>query len=89
MQDYYRQKNTLPLFLIYEIKFKILCGQTQSQKVIHHDYTNVCRSARIYHWKEISREGSGGVEKRSYSLSLYFYVSHAMEFLDKEKYCAS
>jgi len=26
---------------------------------------------------------SDGVEKRSHSLSLYFYVSHAMEFLDK------
>jgi len=41
------------------------------------------RSARIYRWKKIYREGSGGVEKRSHSLSLYFYVSHAMEFLDK------
>ena len=74
-------KNILPFFLIYEIKSKIFCGQAQSQKVIHH--TNDYGSARIYCWKEICCEGSGGVEKRSYSLSLYFYMSHAMELLDK------
>jgi len=39
-------------------------------------------SARIYHWKKICRERSGGVEKRSYSLS-YFYMSLAMKLLDK------
>ena len=47
----------------------------RSRKIIHHDYTNVCESARIYRWKEICREGSGGVE--NHSLSLHFYVSHA------------
>ena len=55
-----------------------------------HDRTNVCESARIYYWKEIYREGSGGVKKRSHFFSLHFYVSHAKEFLDKaEKYYAS
>ena len=34
--NYHHQKNTLPLFLIYEIKSKILCGQAQIQKVVHH-----------------------------------------------------
>jgi len=43
---------------------------------------NVCKSAKMYR-KEICHEGNGGVEKRIYSLSLYFYVFHAMELLDK------
>jgi len=77
--NYHHQKNTLPLFLIYGIKSKILCGQAQFQKVVHH-YINICRSARIYHWKEIYHEGSW---KKELFLSLYFYVSHAMELLDK------
>ena len=42
----------------------------------------VCGCARIYRWKEIYREKSGDVEKRSHSLS-HFHMSHAMEFLDK------
>ena len=32
---------------------------------------------------KICRKGSGSIEKRSYFVSLYFYVSHAMELLDK------
>ena len=83
------KKNILPFFLIYEIKSKILCGQAESQKIVHHDYTNVCRSARIYRWKETCRERSGGVEKRSYSLSHYIFPM-SWNFLTKsEKYCAS
>ncbi|KYN41473.1 hypothetical protein ALC56_04114, partial [Trachymyrmex septentrionalis] len=87
--NYHYQKNSLSFFLIYEIKSKIFCDQAQSQKVVYHNYTNVCGSARIYRWKEICREGSGGVEK-SHSLSLYFYVPMSWNFLTKsEKYSAS
>jgi len=43
----------------------------------------ICGSARIYRWKEICCEGSSGVEKKSYSFSLYFYMFHAMELFDK------
>ena len=43
---------------------------------------------RLWICKDLSlerncREGNGGIEKRSYSLSLYFYMSHAMELIDK------
>jgi len=76
--NYHHQKNTFLLFLIYEIKSKILCGQVQSQKVVHHDYTTfVDLQLFIVENKENLSfcEENGGVEKRSYFFSLYFYVS--------------
>ena len=51
--------------------------------LVRYSHTNICGSARIYRWKEICCEGSSGIEKRSYSFSLYFYMFHAMEYLDK------
>ncbi|KYQ47515.1 hypothetical protein ALC60_13462 [Trachymyrmex zeteki] len=68
--------------LRHAIKYMIHRNRSLSRKIVHHDRTNVCGSARIYRWKEIYCEGSSGVEKRSHSLSLHFYMSHAMEFLD-------
>ncbi|KYN29401.1 hypothetical protein ALC57_01151 [Trachymyrmex cornetzi] len=76
-----RKKYPPPLFNTRD-KTKILCDRAQCRKVVHHDYTNVCGSARIFHSKEICREGSGGVEISSNSLSLHLYMSYAMEFLD-------
>ncbi|KYN16315.1 hypothetical protein ALC57_11433 [Trachymyrmex cornetzi] len=67
--------------LRHAIKYRIHRNRSQSRKIVRHDRTNVCGSASIYHWKAIYREGI--VEKRSHSLSLHFYVSYAMEFLDK------
>jgi len=41
---------------------------------------NLITCTRIYRWKEIYREGSDDVEKRSHSLITFL---HTMEFLDK------
>jgi len=42
------------------------------RKIVRYGCANICGSARIHHWKEICREGSGGVEKADYSFTLHF-----------------
>jgi len=54
----------------------------QSQKIVHHHYTNICLQGFVVE-KKIYHEGNDSVKERSYFLLLHFYMFSIMEFLDK------
>jgi len=44
----------------------------ECKKIVRYGRANICGFAKILRWKEIFREGSGGVEKADHSFTLHF-----------------
>jgi len=96
---YHHKRNIFPLFLIYEIliykiKSKILCDQAQSQKVVHHDCTNVCQICKnlfcIFVGKKFIVKEVAVLRKGAILFHYIFTYPMPWNFLTKsEKYCAS